>query len=62
MLAVVALIRPREGDFCYDEIEFQVCLKDIQHAKEAGCAGVAIGYLKAVYYPNACNDLQGWHH
>ncbi len=39
------LIRPREGDFLYSDIEFEVMKADIKHCIEAGCDGVVIGIL-----------------
>ncbi|WP_146902155.1 copper homeostasis protein CutC [Adhaeribacter aerolatus] len=39
------LIRPRGGDFCYSDLEFEVMLRDIALAREAGCDGVVIGIL-----------------
>jgi copper homeostasis protein len=42
---VVALIRPRGGDFQYDAEDLSVCLEDIRHAAELGAAGVAVGAL-----------------
>ncbi|WP_223815877.1 copper homeostasis protein CutC [Adhaeribacter rhizoryzae] len=39
------LIRPRGGDFCYSEEEFEIMLRDIALAKEMGCDGVVIGIL-----------------
>jgi len=44
-LDVFALIRPRSGDFCYNELEFQTCLEDIRICKELGAKGVVIGFL-----------------
>ena len=44
---VIALIRPRGGDFCYSADEVGVCLEDIRHAVEVGVAGVAVGALTA---------------
>lgn len=45
-LDVFVIIRPREGDFVYSEIEFEVMLKDIQSAVEIGADGIVIGCLK----------------
>jgi copper homeostasis protein len=41
------LIRPRGGDFVYDDSEVQVMLRDIAFAGEAGAGGVVIGALTA---------------
>ena len=39
------IVRPRGGDFCYSEIEFDVMKSDILAAKELGADGVVIGIL-----------------
>lgn len=39
------IIRPRGGDFCYSDVEFEVMQRDIQSAKQAGASGVVIGIL-----------------
>ena len=41
------LIRPRGGDFCYDDTEFTVMKRDIAFCKRAGAEGVVIGILQA---------------
>lgn len=40
------LIRPRFGDFCYTENEYEIIKDEIQMFKEAGADGVVIGILK----------------
>ena len=40
------LIRPRFGDFCYTNYEFEWMKKDILTAKEHGAKGIVIGILK----------------
>ncbi len=40
------LLRPRFGDFCYSEEEFEVLRADVQLFREAGADGVVIGVLK----------------
>jgi len=40
-----ALIRPRPGDFCYSEAEYEVMRNDIKQAKALGIDGVALGIL-----------------
>ena len=45
-IPVQVLIRPREGDFVYDETEVQTMLRDIRLAKKMGANGVVIGALK----------------
>ncbi|HZQ97158.1 MAG TPA: copper homeostasis protein CutC [Candidatus Sulfotelmatobacter sp.] len=39
------IIRPRGGDFCYSEEEFQIMGRDVEIAKHAGADGVALGIL-----------------
>ena len=41
------IIRPRGGDFLYNDDEFQIMLDDIETCKELNCDGVVIGLLKA---------------
>ncbi|MFN0213850.1 MAG: copper homeostasis protein CutC [Saprospiraceae bacterium] len=44
-IPVHVLIRPREGDFCYSDLELGIMLEDIRICKEAGAAGVVVGAL-----------------
>ena len=39
------IVRPRGGDFCYSEIEFEVMKRDIVRARQLGANGVVIGIL-----------------
>jgi copper homeostasis protein len=39
------LVRPRGGDFCYDEHEFAAMKRDIEFCKQAGVDGVVVGIL-----------------
>lgn len=41
------LIRPREGDFLYTDVEFEIMKADIYHCIEARCNGIVIGILNA---------------
>lgn len=41
------LIRPRGGDFLYNDVEFETMLTDIECCVNAGCDGIVIGILKA---------------
>ena len=45
-IPVQVLIRPREGDFVYDEAEVETMPKEIRLAKRLGANGVVIGVLK----------------
>jgi copper homeostasis protein len=40
------IVRPRGGDFCYSENEFQAMEMDVEFAREAGADGVVIGVLR----------------
>jgi copper homeostasis protein len=40
------LIRPREGDFLYSDLEFEIMKADIQFCTQVGCDGIVIGILK----------------
>ena len=46
-IPVQVLIRPRAGDFVYDDLECEVMRRDIETCKALGCAGVVIGALNA---------------
>lgn len=48
------IIRPREGDFCYDKHDFAIMLSDIAICKELGCDGISIG----VQLPNGEVDIE----
>lgn len=41
------LIRPRGGDFLYNDLEFELMKMDIHHCGKAQCDGVVIGMLNA---------------
>jgi copper homeostasis protein len=45
-LPVYVLIRPRAGDFVYSPAEMEKIASQIETAKEAGAAGVALGVLR----------------
>lgn len=42
-----AMIRPREGDFVYDESELTVMEEDVKALKECGTDGFVFGVLKS---------------
>lgn len=44
-LPIVVLVRPRRGDFGYDDVEIETSLRDIAAAKRAGAHGIALGAL-----------------
>ena len=45
--AVMAMVRPRGGDFLYSQQEMEVMEADVRHAKEVGADGVVFGLLDA---------------
>ena len=56
---VYPIIRPRGGDFFYNEEEFMVMKSEILLCKELGCEGVVIGMLKqdGTIDKNHCKQL-----
>lgn len=44
-IPVIAMVRPREGGFCYSESEQRVCLLDARSMLEAGADGIVFGGL-----------------
>jgi copper homeostasis protein len=46
-IQVNVIIRPRGGDFLYDDLEFEIMKKDIHHCGQAKCDGVVFGILNA---------------
>lgn len=44
-ISLFVMIRPREGDFCYSDLEFEAMKHDIVQAKELGADGVVFGIL-----------------
>lgn len=45
-IRIHVLIRPRSGDFCYTEHEFQIMKKEIKMYRSLGAEGVVFGILK----------------
>jgi copper homeostasis protein len=45
-IGVHPIIRPRPGDFCYSDEEFECMQRDIQIAKSEGADGVVLGILE----------------
>lgn len=48
------LLRPRFGDFCYSEYEFQIIKSEVQRFRELGADGVVIGMLN----PDGTLDME----
>jgi copper homeostasis protein len=46
-IPIHVLIRPRAGDFCYSDAEFEVMRNDILAAKQFGMDGVVLGILQS---------------
>lgn len=44
-LQVFVLVRPRGGDFCYNELEIRTMEEDVAYCKKAGAAGIVVGFL-----------------
>ena len=44
---IMAMVRPRQGGFCYTDAEFETALSDAQALLEAGADGLVFGFLNA---------------
>jgi copper homeostasis protein len=44
-IQLFVMIRPRGGDFCYSDFEFEVMQKEIEHARSLGADGIVLGIL-----------------
>ncbi len=44
-IPIHVIIRPRGGDFCYNNVEFEVMKEDVRICRERGIDGVVIGIL-----------------
>ena len=53
-MPIVAMIRPREGGFCYTEAEFATCIADAKLLLEHGADGLVFGFL----HPDGTIDLE----
>jgi copper homeostasis protein len=56
-IPLFVLIRPRGGDFMYDDLEFGIMQADIRFCGQNGCDGIAIGILR----PNGTVDTARCH-
>lgn len=46
-IPTVVLVRPRGGDFLYDEMEMDVIIADVRRIRRMGAFGIATGVLRA---------------
>ena len=52
-IGLFVMIRPRGGDFCYSELEFEIMKREIENARALRADGIVLGLLDH----NACVDL-----
>jgi copper homeostasis protein len=59
LIPLYVLIRPRAGDFLYNDLELETMRRDVEACARLGCDGVVIGALDADgnVALNACRDL-----
>ncbi|MCA9061431.1 MAG: copper homeostasis protein CutC [Planctomycetaceae bacterium] len=57
---IIAMLRPREGGFCYSDAEFRVMLRDADLLLENGADGIAVGILTSEGLPDLerCEELR----
>lgn len=53
-IKIFAMVRPRGGDFCYSDTEFEVMKEDARALKEAGVDGLVFGILN----PDGTVDME----
>lgn len=44
-IGLFVMVRPRGGDFCYTELEFESMQEDIRHIRQLGANGLVLGIL-----------------
>lgn len=44
-IGLFVMVRPRGGDFCYTDLEFEVMQQEIEHARNLGADGIVLGML-----------------
>ncbi|MDR3751534.1 MAG: copper homeostasis protein CutC [Terracidiphilus sp.] len=52
-IGLFVMIRPRGGDFCYSDLEFEVMQEEIRQARQLGADGIVLGLLNE----QACIDV-----
>jgi copper homeostasis protein len=52
-ISLFVMIRPRGGDFCYSDLEFEVMQEEIRNAQRLGADGIVLGLLDL----QACVDV-----
>jgi copper homeostasis protein len=59
LIPIIAMIRPRQGGFCYSASEFKVMQRDAEIALAEGADGIAFGILTAsgAVDPERCSQL-----
>lgn len=45
-IEILTMVRPRQGGFCYTDMEFKASLKDAKELLAHGSKGIVFGYLK----------------
>ncbi len=53
-LGLQVMIRPRGGDFCYTDVEFEIMQRDIEMSKDLGADGIVFGILR----PDGSIDME----
>ena len=45
-IPIMVMVRPRGGDFCYSDLEFEEMKRDIEFIKQFNIAGIVLGILR----------------